>query len=57
MYEDAHRHIQQAQYAATAPVSMMRGHMTYFGDASLYEELLLERYDAILSRLDKAIGG
>jgi hypothetical protein len=56
MYEDAHRNIQRAQYAATPPVSMMRGHMTYFGDASLYEELLLKRYDTILSRLDKAIG-
>jgi len=31
--------------------------MTYFGDASLYEELLLKQYDAILSRLDKAVGG
>ena len=56
LYEDAHRNIQQAQYAATLPVSLMRGHMTYFGDASLYEELLLKRYDTILSRLDQAIG-
>jgi hypothetical protein len=34
----------------------MRGHTAYFGDASLYEELLLKQYDAILSRLDKAVG-
>lgn len=56
MYEDAHRHIQQAQYSANMPIHLMRGHMTYFGDASLYEELLLKQYDAILSRLDKALG-
>jgi hypothetical protein len=56
MYEDAHRHIQQAQYSANMPIHLMRGHMTYFGDASLYEELLLKQYDAILSRLDKAVG-
>ena len=34
----------------------MRGHMAYFGDASLYEELLLKRYDAVLSRLDTVVG-
>ncbi len=56
MYEDAHRNIQQAQYATALPVSLMRGHLVYFGDASLYEELLLERYDALLSRLDAEIG-
>jgi hypothetical protein len=56
MYEDAHRHIQQAQYSPNIPIHLMRGHMTYFGDASLYEQLLLKRYDAILSRLDKAVG-
>jgi len=56
MYEDAHRNIQQTQYSATLPVQLMRGHMAYFGDASLYEELLLKRYVAILARLDKAIG-
>ena len=56
MYEDAHRHIQQAQYSANVPVHLIRGHMTYFGDASLYEKLLLEQYAAILSRLDKAVG-
>jgi hypothetical protein len=57
MYEDAHRHIQQRQYSGDMLVQMMRGHMAYFGDASLYEELLLKRYAAILARLDKAIDG
>jgi len=57
MYEDAHRNIQETQYSATLPVALMRGHMAYFGDASLYEELLLKQYVAILARLDKATGG
>ena len=56
MYEDAHRNIQQAQYSSNLPIHWMRGHMAYFGDASLYEELLLKHYDALFSRLDKAIG-
>jgi len=58
MYEDAHRNIQQAQYSSTSslPVHWMRGHMAYFGDASIYEELLLKQYDALFARLDKAIG-
>ena len=56
MYEDAHRNIQQTQYSTALPVTLMRGHLAYFGDASLYEELLLKRYDAILARLDRAIG-
>ena len=56
MYEDAHRHIQQAQYSATVPIQLMRGHMTYFGDASIYEELLLKQYETILKRLDRAVG-
>jgi len=57
MYEDAHRHIQQTQYSATVPIMLMRGHLSYFDDASLYEELLLKQYDAILTRLDKTIDG
>jgi hypothetical protein len=57
MYEDAHRHIQQTQYSATFPIPLMHGHLAYFGDAALYEELLLKQYDSILNRLDKAIGG
>jgi hypothetical protein len=55
MYEDAHRNIQQSQYSSGAPVDLLRGHMTYFGDASLYEELMLKQYETILSRLDRAI--
>jgi len=56
MYEDAHRNIQQAQYAPSAPVHSLLGHMAYFGDASIYEEQLLKQYDALFSRLDKGIG-
>jgi len=56
MYEAAHRNIQQTQYSATLPLPLMHGHMAYFGDASLYEELLLKQYVAILARLDKTIG-
>jgi hypothetical protein len=56
MYEDSHRHIQQAQYSPGSPIPLMQGHMTYFGDASLYEQLLLKRYGEILSRLDEAVG-
>lgn len=56
MYEDAHRNIQQSQYSSGNALDLMRGHLTYFGDASTYEELLLERYDGILSRLDTAVG-
>jgi hypothetical protein len=55
MYEDAHRNIQQSQYSSGLPVDLLRGHMAYFGDASLYEELMLKQYDAILSRLDRSI--
>jgi len=57
MYEDAHRHIQQTQYSATVPIALLRGHLAYFDDASLYEQLLLKQYEAILTRLDTAIGG
>src|SRR5262245_34048076 len=55
MYEAAHRAIQQTQYSAAGPVYLLQGHMSYFGDASLYEELLLKQYNDILSRLDKVI--
>lgn len=30
--------------------------MAYFGDASLHEELMLKRYDAIVSRVDEIAG-
>ena len=57
IYLDAHRSIQQTSYSFTNPVYFLRGVETYFGDASLYEDLLMTRYDDLLPRLDKAIGG
>lgn len=57
MYEDSHRAVAQTSYAFTNTVYWLRGVMTYFGDAVNYEELLLKRYDEILPRLDKALGG
>jgi hypothetical protein len=56
MYEDSHRAIAQVSYAITNAVYWLRGVMTYFGDAVLYEELLMKRYEEILPRLDKALG-
>ena len=56
MYEDAHRAIAQTSYSFTNVVFWLRGVLSYFGDAVLYEELLMKRYDEILPRLDKAIG-
>jgi len=56
MYEDSHRAIAQVSYSITNMVYYLRGVTGYFGDAALYEELLLKRYDDILPRLDKAIG-
>ena len=55
MYEDSHRAIAQVAYSTTNMVYWLRGVTGYFGDAALYEELLLKRYDEILPRLDKAI--
>jgi len=55
IYLDAHRAIQQTAYSYTDPVYYLRGLTAYFDDSSLYEELLLKRYDEILARLDKAI--
>jgi len=56
MYEDSHRAIAQTSYSFTDPVYFLRGVMTYFDDAVLYEELLLKRYADLLPRLDKALG-
>jgi len=56
MYENAHNAIAQFSYSFTDEVYWLKGVMTYFGDAALYEDLLLKRYDEILSRLEKAIG-
>jgi len=36
-------------------VQYLRGVTNWFGDVVLYEELLLKRYDAILTRLDRAL--
>jgi hypothetical protein len=57
IYQAAHRAIQQTQYSITDTVYYLHGVRNYFDDASLYEELLLKRYEAILSRLDKSIRG
>ena len=46
---------QQTAYSLTNPVYYLRGVNAYFGDASLYERLLMKRYDDLLPRLDKAI--
>jgi hypothetical protein len=56
IYIDAHRSIQQASYQMTDIVYWLNGVTTYFGDAVLYERLLLKRYDDILPRLEKALG-
>jgi hypothetical protein len=53
IYLGAHRAIQQTAYSFTDFVYYLRGLMAYFDDASLYEELLLKRYENILERLDK----
>ena len=55
IYLDAHRAIQQTAYSYTDLVYYLRGLTAYFDDASVYEELLLKRYDEILLRLDKAV--
>jgi hypothetical protein len=57
MYLDAHRNIQQASYQIIDIVIWLNGVATYFGDAELYESLLLKRYDDILPRLEKVLGG
>lgn len=56
VYLESHRSIQQASYAIPNLDIWLNGVATYFGDASLYEELLLKQYDRILPRLDAALG-
>jgi len=56
MYLDAHRAIQQSSYSITNDAYFLRGVTIYFGDAVVYEDLLLQRYDALLPRLDQAVG-
>ena len=55
MIEDDHRIIQQVMYSFQNQVHWLRGVTGYFGDSALHERLLLERYDKLLPRLDKAI--
>jgi len=55
VYDDSHRAIAQTSYSAVNAVQYLRGVTNWFGDVVLYEELLLKRYDAILTRLDRAL--
>jgi hypothetical protein len=55
IYLAAHRSIQQTTYSFTNTVFFLTGVNAYFSDASLYERLLMKRYDDLLPRLDKAI--
>jgi hypothetical protein len=56
MIEEDHRIIQQVMYSFQNQVHWLRGVAGYFGDTALHEKLLLERYEKLLPRLDKAIG-
>jgi hypothetical protein len=51
----AHRAIQQASYNMTDPTWHINGVTTWLDDSVLYENLLKERYDKLIPRLDKAI--
>ena len=42
--------------AEERPAHWLRGLAGYFSDTALHEKLLLERYEKLLLRLDKAIG-
>jgi len=57
MIEDDHKAIAQVSYSYQNFVHFLRGLAGYFGDTALHESLLLERYDKLLPRLDKAIEG
>ena len=57
MIEDDHKAIAQVSYSYQNLVHFLRGLAGYFGDTALHERLLLERYEKLLPRLDKAIGG
>ena len=57
MIEDDHKAIAQVSYSYQNLVHFLRGLAGYFGDTALHERLLLERYDKLLPRLDKAIEG
>ena len=56
MIEEDHRAIAQVLYSFQNQVHYLRGVTGYFGDTALHERLLLERYEKLLPRLDKAIG-
>ena len=56
MVEEDHKAIAQVSYSFQNQVHWLRGLAGYFGDTALHEQLLLERYDKLLPRLDKAIG-
>ena len=57
MIEDDHKAITQVTYSFQNQVHWLRGLGGYFGDTALHERLLLERYDKLQPRLDKAIAG
>ena len=56
MVEEDHKAIAQVTYSFQNQVHWLRGLAGYFGDTALHEKLLLERYEKLLPRLDKAIG-
>ena len=55
--EKDHEAIAHVSYSFQREVHWLRGVYGYFGDTVLHENLLLQRYDDLLPRLDKAIGG
>jgi hypothetical protein len=55
MIEEDHKAIAQVTYSFQNQVHWLRGLAGYFGDTALHERLLLERYEKLLPRLDKAI--
>jgi hypothetical protein len=56
VYDDSHRAITQASYSIVNEVQYLQGVTAWFGNTVLYEQLLLKQYDALLPRLDAAIG-
>jgi hypothetical protein len=56
MFEEDHRAIQQVSYSYQNQVHWLRGLAGYFGDTALHEQLLLERCEKVLLRLDQVIG-
>ena len=55
MVEEDHRVIAPVSYSFQNQVHWLRGLAGYFGDTALHKKLVLERYDKLLPRLDKAI--